>query len=304
MDFCSNKPRALITGMQGFTGQYLARELESAGYEVYGTTYHCKVSDASIFCLDLCDKVSVRECIRHIRPNIVAHLAAISFVAHGDASEIYTTNLIGSRYLLDALASLPDVPRSILFASSSNIYGNCDIDPIDESVAPNPVNDYAISKLAMEHMTRLWSDTLPITIARPFNYTGIGQSLNFLLPKIVDHFKRGEREIQLGNINVARDFSDVRSVCRVYRQLLEQSHAGAVFNVCSGVAFTLRQVLDMMAKIAGYPIKVIVNPSYVREKEVMRLRGSNARLREVCGDMAWIPLEQTLKWMFSVDTLG
>ena len=300
----SNPPRALITGIQGFTGNFLSAELQVAGYDVYGTSCHPQANNDKILQVDLRDADTVHSCVQHLRPNIIAHLAAISFVAHGDATEIYNTNLIGTRNLLVALSALPEPPQSVLLASSSNIYGNSTVDRIDETVPPAPVNDYAVSKLAMEYMARLWFDKLPIILVRPFNYTGHGQAKKFLLPKIVEHFKRGEREIQLGNVNVARDFSDVRSVCRAYAKLLQLAPAGEIFNICSGRAFSLQQVLDIMSRIAGYSINVSVNPAYIREKDVMRLRGSNNRLKACCGKMEWIPLEETLSWMFTTQQKG
>ena len=130
-------------------------------------------------------------------------------------------------------------PGAVLLASSANIYGNAPVEVIDESVAPAPANDYAVSKLAMEYMARLWMDRLPIVITRPFNYTGVGQAPQFLLPKIVGHFQRGERVIELGNIDVERDFSDVRTVASAYA-VAPHAPAGEVFNVCSGVAFRSR----------------------------------------------------------------
>jgi nucleoside-diphosphate-sugar epimerase len=150
----------------------------------------------------------------------------------------------------------------------------------------------------MEYMARLWTDKLPITIVRPFNYTGVGQHDNFLLPKIVSHFRRGDKAIELGNLAVARDFSDVRMVVKAYRRLLAASPAGQVFKVCSGAAHSLDDVLSMMARIAGYRIEVSVNPAFVRAKDVLRLTGSNARLQGAVGPLEPVPLEETLRWMY------
>ncbi|RQT37874.1 NAD-dependent epimerase/dehydratase family protein [Burkholderia contaminans] len=294
----SDTPRALVTGLGGFTGDYLAKSLQAAGYRVFGTTHDSEASGAGMYRVDLCDRAALAKVVADVQPDVVAHLAAVSFVAHGDADAIYRTNVVGSRNLLEALANLANRPRAILLASSANIYGNAAVEIIDESVEPNPANDYAVSKLAMEYLARLWQDKLPIVVARPFNYTGVGQSPQFLLPKIVSHFQRGERVIELGNIDVERDFSDVRRVVDAYRRLLEQAPAGGVFNVCSGRAVSLKAVIAMMEQIAGYTIDVQVNPAFVRANEVRRLQGNGARLQAAIGTLDDIPLESTLRWMF------
>jgi GDP-6-deoxy-D-talose 4-dehydrogenase len=294
---------ALITGLRGFTGRYLAAELEATGYRVYGTVHDEEAVDAGELSADLCDRKVVQKVIAAVQPHVVVHLAAISFVAHGDAEAIYRTNVVGTRNLLQALAESDKPPRVVILASSANVYGNAVVDPITESTALNPANDYAVSKLAMEYMARLWMPKLPIVTVRPFNYTGRGQTLNFLLPKIVDHFRRGAREIELGNLDVVRDFSDVRSVVGVYRRLIELAPAGETFNICSGKAISLEEVLDLMAAIAGYRIRVKVNSAFVRENEVKRLRGSIVKLVGAIGGLEPIQLERTLRWMYETDSI-
>lgn len=294
----SDAPRALITGLGGFTGDYLAQSLRAAGYRVFGTAHGAEATGSDMYRVDLCDRAALAQVVADVQPDVVAHLAAIAFVAHGDADAIYRTNVVGTRNLLEALANLGSRPKAVLLASSANIYGNAAVEVIDESVEPNPANDYAVSKLAMEYMSRLWHDKLPIVVARPFNYTGVGQSPQFLLPKIVSHFQRGERVIELGNIDVERDFSDVRRVVDAYRRLLQLAPAGGVFNVCSGRAVSLKAVIAMMEQIAGYTIEVRVNPAFVRANEVRRLQGDGARLQAAVGPLEDIPLESTLRWMF------
>ncbi|MCA8336433.1 NAD-dependent epimerase/dehydratase family protein [Burkholderia multivorans] len=294
----SDAPRALITGLGGFTGKYLAQSLAAAGYRVFGTAHGAELASPDTYQVDLCDRAALAKVVADVQPDVVAHLAAIAFVAHGDAEAIYRTNVIGTRNLLEVLAGLDKRPSAVLLASSANIYGNAAVEIIDESVEPNPANDYAVSKLAMEYMARLWRDKLPIVVARPFNYTGVGQSLQFLLPKIVSHFQRGERVIELGNIDVERDFSDVRRVVDAYRRLLQLAPAGGVFNVCSGRAVSLKSVIAMMEQIAGYSIEVRVNPAFVRANEVRRLQGDGSRLLAAVGELEDIPLENTLRWMF------
>jgi nucleoside-diphosphate-sugar epimerase len=290
--------RALITGLRGFTGHYLAQELTAAGYRVYGTVMPGEELGPDIYPLDLCDREAVARMVDEVQPDVVAHLAGIAFVAHTNSELIYRVNVVGSRNLLEALAAAQHRPTSVLLASSANIYGNANVPLIDENVAPAPANDYAVSKLAMEYMARLWMDKLPITIARPFNYTGVGQAENFLLPKIVSHFRRNERRIELGNLAIARDFSDVRMVSRAYRRLLAVAPSGEAFNVCSGSSHSLANLIDMMSEIAGYHIDVHVNPAFVRANDVLTLAGSNSKLTAVIGQLEPTPLSETLRWMY------
>lgn len=281
---------ALVTGVDGFTGRYLVDELVAAGHEVKGLTR------AEV---DLLDPKALGAAVAAASPELVVHLAAISFVAHGDAGEIYRTNIVGTRNLLEALAVLKPAPRAVLLASSANIYGNATVEPITEDVPPAPANDYAVSKLAMEHMARLWMDKLPITIVRPFNYTGVGQARAFLLPKIVDHFRRKAAVLELGNLDVARDFSDVRTVVQRYVRLLAAGRAGETYNVASGRGTTLQEVLATMRDLAGHSPEIRVNPAFVRANEVRRLVGSPAKLDAAIGAVPAIELRDTLAWMLS-----
>jgi nucleoside-diphosphate-sugar epimerase len=292
----SVRPRALITGRSGFTGRYVACELESAGYEVFGLT-RC-VDDQEVP-VDLLDREALREAVAAIAPTVVLHLAAIAFVAHGDVDAMYRVNVVGTRNLLDALASLTRKPDIVVLASSANIYGNAEVEPITEDTPPAPANDYAVSKLAMEYMARLWMDRLPLVITRPFNYTGVGQSSQFLISKIVEHFRRGQRVIELGNIDVVRDFGDVRDVASTYAALIKAAPASEVVNICSGVGHSLEHVIEMMADIAGYRIEVRVNPAFVRANEVHRLVGSNAKLAAAVKVAGPRPLRDTLTWMYA-----
>ncbi|HEY0879038.1 MAG TPA: GDP-mannose 4,6-dehydratase [Zeimonas sp.] len=299
----------LLTGAAGFTGRYVAQALRARGWRVVGLVHDeaatvagapaPSVADDPFEPLfgDVLDRVRLRTLVEEVRPSRVVHLAGLAFVAHDDVESIYRTNLLGTRNLLEALDAAGKPLESIVLASSANVYGNSPADPLDESVAPAPANDYAVSKLAMEYMARCWMPRLPITIVRPFNYTGVGQSERFLLPKIVAHFARGECSIELGNLDVERDFSDVRAVAEIYARLLSRAFAGETFDLCSGRACSLRSVLDTMAKIAGYSIDVRVNPAFVRANEVHRLRGSGVKLRAALGELPSYPLEETLRWM-------
>lgn len=293
------QPRALITGANGFTGKYIAAELEAAGYKVIGLSHGNGAVSPDDVRADVLDRQALRDAIASINPEVVLHLAGISFVAHGDVDEIYRVNVVGTRNLLEALASQSRPPSLVVLASSANVYGNANVEPITEDTPPAPANDYAVSKLAMEYMASLWCSKLPIVVTRPFNYTGIGQPAQFLLPKIVSHFQRRESSIELGNTNVFRDFADVRDVARVYRKLVEVRPVGSLLNICSGVGHSLEEILETMAGIAGYRIQVKVNPAFVRKEDVPRLIGSNRALSDAIGFVPAIPLSDTLSWMYS-----
>ena len=294
--------RALVTGIQGFTGRYLAAELIAAGYSVYGVVHmHDGAPVTGVVAehaCDLRDPAGLARLVETVQPDVVAHLAAIAFVGHGDVDAMYGTNLIGTRNLLEALSKAVKPVRAVLLASSANVYGNATKGMLTETAPAAPANDYAVSKLAMEYMARLYADKLPMTIVRPFNYTGVGQSLQFLLPKIVGHVRDRAPVIELGNLDVARDFSDVRTVVRYYRALLETPAAlGQTFNVCSGEAYTLDAILAMAREISGHDFTVRVNPAFVRQNEVKKLIGSCARLQATVGALPVIPLRDTLLWM-------
>ncbi|MCQ0031952.1 NAD-dependent epimerase/dehydratase family protein [Burkholderia glumae] len=289
--------KALITGIGGFTGRHLAQELGKRGYEVHGLV-HRPVPDLAwnAHVCDLLDVATLKALVTSLQPDVVIHLAAIAFVAHGDVGAVYATNIMGTRNLLEVVAAVCS-PRAVLVASSANIYGNVERDRIDELVTPSPANDYAISKLAAENVARLWMERLPITIARPFNYTGAGQASNFLLPKIVDHFRRRAATLELGNLHVVRDFSDVRMVVRAYSDLVDGSFAGETFNICSGKGYSLQDVLSMMTSLTGHSPEIRVNTQFVRANEVHRLIGDNRRLVAAIGALDTIPLRDTLAWM-------
>ena len=294
--------KILITGADGFTGRYLAQTLHEAGHEVHGLVQRAVpegVYGVSVcHVADLSDAQGLAQVVKAVQPEKVAHLAAIAFVAHGDATAMYNTNLVGTRNLLEALAAGPSPLTAVLLASSANIYGNALEGCLDELTPPAPANDYAVSKLAMEYMARLYAQRLPLVVVRPFNYTGVGQAESFLIPKIVSHVRRRSPLLELGNLEVARDFSDVRNVVQLYHRLLcSPAAVGQTFNVCSGTAHTLTEVIQMVKEISGHDFEVQVNPDFVRPNEVRRLLGNRSKLDGVVGTVAEIALEDTLRWM-------
>jgi len=289
--------RVLLTGARGFTGVHLRRELETAGYTVIGLVHESAAGDHEFFA-DLRDASATRDAIRATSPDHVIHLAAISFVGHANVDELYTTNVLGTVHLLEALASADHRPERVVLASSANVYGDVRTALVGEDSPPQPANHYAATKVAMEAAAQVYRSTLPITITRPFNYTGPGQAGHFVVPKIVEHFARRASRIELGNLDVVRDFLDVRVVATLYRQLLECDAAvSQVINLCSGRGIDLGGIIAKLEEITGHSLVVEVNPAFVRGNELKRLVGSNARLLGLVGNLPDLPFERTLRDM-------
>lgn len=301
MDFLSNEKNedktVLITGADGFTGQHLTTFLSENGFNIIGVGGGNTKNPFLIPC-DLTNKEEIFEIVKRVQPNFIVHLAAVSFVGESDIESFYRVNLFGTLNLLEALSRQKSLPRKVLIASSANVYGEPGIELIDESVCPAPVNHYANSKLAMEHMVRTWFDRLPIIITRPFNYTGLGQSERFLIPKIVGHFKRKEKKIWLGSLDVSRDFSDVKDVVECYFRLLMANAISVTVNISSGKSVSLHEAINIMNKLAGYHISVEVNPEFVRLNEIKSLKGSNQYLKRLINFVPNIPFEEILQRMY------
>lgn len=280
--------RILLTGVSGFTGRHFQAHVIDRGHEVVGLS------------ADLTDAAAVRQAVTQAGPaDAVVHLAAISFVGHANEAAFYAVNTVGTSNLLGAFAALPAAqrPRKLLVASSANVYGNCERSPLSETQPPAPVNHYAASKLAMEHLAMTFADRLPIVITRPFNYTGPGQEGSFLIPKLVQHFARRAPLIELGNLHVEREFNDVRMVCEAYLRLLDRGTPGQAYNVCTGRMYSLHQVLDMLRSLTGHDLEVRVNPAFVRANEVHRLCGDPSKLIDCIGALPPFPLDDCLSAM-------
>jgi GDP-6-deoxy-D-talose 4-dehydrogenase len=298
--FAERLTRTLVTGANGFTGAWLVSNLLASGHAVTETVAEQGVTETpSRRRLDITSPEECRRVIDEVRPHYIVHLAAISFVAHNDPLDFYRVNVLGTLNLLQACADVGHTPDKVLIASSANVYGNVTSDAIDESFPLAPVNHYAASKVSMEALARTWFDRLPIVITRPFNYTGRGQSASFLVPKIVEHFARREPEVSLGNIDVARDFSDVRYVVRAYEALLTSAAVGETVNICTGTPYTLREILAMASEISGHQLEIRIDPAFVRQTDVKVLVGSPAKLRGLVPGLEAVGFRETLGWMLA-----
>src|SRR5688500_10471645 len=292
--------RVLITGIEGFTGRYLRTTLEQRGYEVHGITRH-ELREPNDARIDLLDRAALGQHVKALQPDYLIHLAAITFVAHDDPAEIYSVTLIGSLNLLEAIARANAPLKKIVLASSANVYGRPARSPVDESMPAAPVNHYGVSKYAMELMAARWFDRLPILLVRPFNYTGVGQDVKFLIPKLVKCFRERSPELDLGDTTVVREFMDVRDVGEAYSHLLLSTGASEHVNLCSGIGHRLDQVLKNLRQLTGFMPRIHRSEALMRGSEIPELVGSADKLRRLCQHIRFRPLEETLSWMLGAE---
>lgn len=272
--------RVLITGIEGFTGNYLEKYLLSKNFDVYGTTIESPTKPTHFKC-DITNIDEVQVVLSHLIPDFIINLAAISFVA-ANPMKMYEVNVFGALNILDSLIKLKQTPKKIILASSAAVYGNCS-GSLSESNITGPVNHYGNSKLAMENMAKNYFDKLNILIVRPFNYTGIGQENHFLIPKIVSHFRAKKKTIELGNTHVFREYNNVNDVVEAYAKLMTSDINAEVFNLCSGKSYSISQIMSNLVEMSKHNIEVKTNPKFVRKNEIIDLKGDPTKLFRFLG---------------------
>ena len=262
-----------------------------------------KSINTEVFCLksDISDPIALEREILFIKPDLVLHLAGISYVASKDHEAFYRVHVLGTTNLLNTLTKLEIAPKKIVLASSATVYGNCTTVPTPETQPISPVDHYAMSKAAMEELAKRFMDRLPIIIARPFNYTGPGQHGNFLIPKLIRHFVEKQSAIELGNLNVEREFNDVSTICNAYLGLLDAGIPGETYNICTGNLRSLGSIIDTLIKITNHSIQININPEFVRPNEVYQMCGNPDKLMTLLAQHKielYIPtIEETIKNM-------
>lgn len=297
--------RALITGVAGFAGSYLAEELLASGHEVAGTVFpnhSCEniksiLNKVKLFALDILDQQAIEKAIQSFAPDVVFHLAAISFVPDAESvpRKVFQTNFIGTLNILEAICKLSDAPH-LIFVSSREIYGQAEF-ALTEECPANPQNFYALSKYFAELTIKRYQN-IKYCIFRPFNHIGPRQRANFVVSSIARQIAlmekgKQDRVLEVGNIEVARDFTDVRDIVKAYRIAAENRVIGT-YNLCSGRAVKIRKIVDMFKSLAMVEFEVRVKKELFRRHEVLKSFGSYEKAKRTFGWEPKIPLEKSL----------
>lgn len=301
--------KVLITGANGFAGAHLSQYLIGLGQEVLGVDRASKSVLKSarydfISC-DVCDTEKIKSLIRDYRPQYIIHLAAKSSVADSwaDLSEIYKVNCFGQLNILEAAIALRPMPR-VLVACSGQEYGVVLPEelPLTEESSLRPNNPYATSKVFQDFLGYQYflSYNLPVVRSRAFNHTGPGQSTLFVCSDFAEQIvciEKGQKEpiIEVGNLGAKRDFSDVRDVVRAYWDLATKGRAGEVYNICSGRAFSAKEVLEILLKFSKEKIEVKVNLDKSRPSDIPVLVGDFRKINSETGWKPRIPFKKTLE---------
>lgn len=283
----------LVTGLSGFVGSHCAQQLQTIDLTLDGQA------------VDLRDFGAVCSAVDALKPEAVIHLAAQSSVpaSFEDPATTVQTNVLGTLNLLLALRTVGFRGR-FLFVGSGDVYGlvsEAEL-PVVEDRPLRPRNPYAVSKVAAEALCYQWSQTGPfdVLMTRPFNHIGPRQSTRFAVSDFARQLVRARLgkaapELNVGDIDCTRDFTDVRDVVRAYAGVLESGVNGEIYNVCSGVERSLRSIIEAFSTMTGTPIRCVVDTERLRPAEQRRMRGSFERLQKHTGWAPRIAFEQTLK---------
>lgn len=266
--------RVLIFGAGGFVGSYLCKEFLNNGYKVSGTDKgegSALPSEVDFYRTDLIQANEVEKLIGQIQPDIIVNLAAISSVgaSWNMPQTTMAINVIGALNIMEAARKSEKKPR-ILFVGSSEEYVISE-NPLDENTQLNANNPYGISKVTQEQFAKLYREQygLKIYCVRPFNHTGIGQRDSFVLPsfckQVAEIDKSGkDGKIQVGNLKVKRDFSHVKDVVRAYRMIVESDNCNQIYNVGSGNAYSLEDMLTYIIGLSNQHIEIEVDQNRIR----------------------------------------
>ena len=288
--------RVLIFGAGGFVGSYLCKEFLNNGYKVSGTDKgegSALPSEVDFYKTDLMQADEVKKLIGQIQPDIIVNLAAISSVgaSWNMPQTTMAINVIGALNIMEAARKSEQKPR-ILFVGSSEEYVISE-NPLDENTQLNANNPYGISKVTQEQLAKLYREQygLKIYCVRPFNHTGIGQRDTFVLPsfckQVAEIDKSGkDGKIQVGNLKVKRDFSHVKDVVRAYRMIVESDNCNQIYNVGSGNAYSLEDMLTYIIGLSDQNIEIEVDQNRIRPTDQPVIRCDRSLIGK---ELGWEP---------------
>ena len=301
--------RILVTGAHGFVGRHLTTALRARGHLVVPADHH---GDDETLPVDVTDPLAVTAAFELARPDAVAHLAAQAFVPASldDPAGTFAVNAQGTLHVLEAARALArdEGPARVLVVSSGDVYGAqpADAYPLKETSAPLPRNPYSASKVAAEAMALGYARSFGVdaVVTRAFNHIGPGQDERFAVSAFAAQLARvaagDEPRVFVGNLEAARDILDVRDVCEAYALLLEGGgERGEIYNVCSGVATPMREVLRRLIEIARVPVEVHEDPARMRPADVPLSVGDASKLRAATGWTPRISLTAALRAVYS-----
>lgn len=300
----------LVTGGSGFAGLHLLTHLAGLG----ATDLHAwsgpgsqarPTSDAVTWRgVDLVNAASVDRAIAEIRPKRLYHLAGATHVGSSwqRPTSFLETNVRGAHFLLDAVRRHTPTCR-VVVVTSGMIYRTSADDrrAVSEDAPVGPTSPYAFSKFAEDQLAlhAAAADDLDIVVARPFNHTGPGQSADFAASSFAKQVASIEAglaapTIAVGNLDAARDFSDVRDVVDAYAALMTRGRRGVAYNIASGTAITMREVLDQLIALSSVPVSITTDPTRMRPADIPWMAGDATRLTTDTGWTPRIPLASTL----------
>lgn len=305
--FCFMAKRAFITGVGGFVGPYLVKHLVSNGFEVFGVNRKSsKVEGCVVDPCDVTDYDSVFSVVRRIKPDFIFHLAGQSSVEKSwkEPELTRTVHVKGARNLLEAVVAAKLKPR-ILIVSSAEVYGIPEKLPIAEDHPMKPVTPYGESRVEQEKLALDYfrNKSVQLVISRSFNQTGPGQPSTFVCSdfamQVVEAEKGRRTEIVVGNLDVRRDFTDVRDAVGAYLLALQKGKPGEIYNICSGSSYSIKSVLDTLMSFSNVArsAKIVKEPSRVRKSDIPELLGSPFKFMAATGWKPSIKFETTLSDM-------
>lgn len=299
-----------ITGINGFVGKYFVDYVHGVepdsdimGVDLGETS---KAKDIKYKSLNLCDEKAVHNTIEQYKPDYIVHLAAVSSVAKSweDPAGCFLNNNAAFLNLAEAIRKT-EINARILSVGSSEEYGIYD-KPMNENFVLHPKSPYSVARLSQEYLSKLYVDRfgLDIVMTRSFNHIGPGQSTQFVVSSFISQLvniadKKSENKMMVGNIDVARDFTDVRDVVDAYYKILTCAQNRQVYNVCSGKATKLRDIIDMASNKLQIKPNIIIDKSRLRSNEIMVVVGDNTKIKSELGWKPKYTLEQTISDIIS-----